>query len=115
MLVMVRQQWLEARSMVKRLDVQSKVAGAGLCLLLSFSQQGLAVELTEAIQDEDGDWLQTLLEPYDELYDEIILLNITKFINEIDLIFLLKDAAIKPTEFIDKTNFLLEYNNSAGK
>jgi outer membrane cobalamin receptor len=54
MLVMVRQQWLEARSAVKRLDVQSKVAGAGLCLLLSFSQQGLAVELTQATQDEDG-------------------------------------------------------------
>ena len=32
----------------------------------------------EAIQDEDGDWLTHILEPYDELYDEIILLNITK-------------------------------------
>ena len=30
----------------------------------------------EAIQNEDGDWLTHILEPYDELYDEIILLNI---------------------------------------
>ena len=52
MLVMVRQQWLEARSMVKRLDVQSKVAGTGLCLLLSIPQLGIADEITSVEQEQ---------------------------------------------------------------
>ena len=31
------------------------------------------------IQDNDGDWLTGILEPYaDDIYDEIMLLNITK-------------------------------------
>ena len=31
------------------------------------------------IQDKDGDWLTGILEPYaDDIYDEIMLLNITK-------------------------------------
>ena len=46
MLVMERQHWMNIQS-------SAKAVGAGLCLLLSFSQSGLAEELTEATKDED--------------------------------------------------------------
>ena len=53
MLVMVRQQWLKARKVIKHQKIQLKVLGAGLCVLLSFSHKGLAEELTEPTIDQD--------------------------------------------------------------
>ena len=46
MLVMVRQHWMDVQG-------SAKAVGMGLCLLISFSQIGLAEELIEATKDEE--------------------------------------------------------------
>ena len=53
------------------------------------------------IQDKDGDWLTGILEPYaDDIYDEIMLLNITK-----------KDLSNKKDDNIQQVGYKAPYGD----